>query len=123
MLKGGIPPRTTFRGISKIVIVCLSANGKFLKACTAMFIVLNGQDGRSFSTFFQIFKNMNFGWFIGHFFRNRGQFMKSFFLLFFICFLSINAVKWPFSYDLTIFGKSECLGVGTLPLEPLILGL
>ena len=50
-----ISPRIKIFGISKIVVVgCLDlfAQGNFLKACTTMFMVLNGHHEKSLSTLF-----------------------------------------------------------------------
>ena len=48
---GVLSDRSTFLGILKNVVVCLFSPGIFLKASTAISMMLNGQNGESLSTF------------------------------------------------------------------------
>ena len=45
----------------------------FLKACTAVFMVLNGHHGGFLSTYFEIFENFSIGGFGGHFLEIGGK--------------------------------------------------
>ena len=102
-LRGGsYPPRTTFFGILKMfVVVCLFAQREmFLKACTAMFILLNGHYGESLSTFL---KKSNFWVFGGHFYVKMGGNWQSLVLIVLGSFRLLNGHFRRFLLNLTTF--------------------